>query len=204
LEKFENLPDDKKNTIINAGLKAFSKNGYKKCSVNDISSLAGIAKSMIFHYFVTKKNMYFYLLEFIKNLIVAEIKDTAIDAECDFFERIRLASGVKVAVLKKYPSAISFIKSFYFETDEEVVDDIKIRLSQGFAFSSSFALKEIDLKKFKPKVDPDVVLKMLHIYSEGFMGKAQYQPDLDIDEMTAEFYQCLVMLRQNLYKEEYL
>jgi len=159
---------------------------------------------MIFHYFGTKKNMYLYILEFIKNVIVAEIKDTAIDAECDFFDRIRLASGVKVAVLKKYPSALSFIKSFYFETDEEVVDDIKIRLSQGFAFSSSFALKEIDLKKFKSKVDLDVVLKMLHIYSEGFMGKSQYQPDLDIDEMTAEFYQCLDMLRQNLYKEEYV
>jgi hypothetical protein len=65
-------------------------------------------------------------------------------------------------------------------------------------------LENIDTEKFKLGVDPSLVLKMLHTYSEGFMAKAQHQPVLDIDEMTAEFYQCLNMLKQNLYKEEYL
>lgn len=204
MEKFINLPDDKKNAIINAGLTAFSKSGYKKCSVSDIAFLAGIAKSMIFHYFRTKKNMYFYLLEFIRNEIVDDFLQKKINEESDFFERIRLATEVKVTILKKYPCAVPFIMSFCFETDKEVADEIKIRLAQGFNFSTSFALKDIDRKKFKPGVDPDLVLKMLHTYSEGFMAKAQYLPVFDIDEITAEFYQCLNMLRQNLYKEEYL
>jgi AcrR family transcriptional regulator len=204
MEKFANLPDDKKNVIVNAGLTAFSKSGYKKCSVSDIASLAGIAKSMIFHYFGTKKNMYFYLLEFIRNEIVDAILQKKINDESDFFERIRLATEVKVAVLKKYPCAISFIMSLYFETDKEVVDDIKVHLEQRFDFSTSFALKDIDSKKFKPGIDPNLVLTMLHRYSEGFLGKAPYQPDLNVDEITAEFCQCLNMLRDNLYKEEYL
>jgi len=204
MEKFLGLPSEKKNTIINAGLKAFGKNGYKKCSVSDIASLAGIAKSMIFHYFGTKKDMYFYLLEFIADAIVNEVKFAAIDAESDFFERIRLAAYMKVAVLKHHPHAISFIMSFYFETDEEVVEDINVRLAQGFNYSSDFALKDIEMRKFKSDVDPRLVIKMLHYYTEGFLGKAKYQTDLDIDEMTEEFYQCLDMLRKNLYKEEYL
>lgn len=204
MEKFINLPGEKRNAIINAGLKAFSKSGYKKCSVSDIASLAGIAKSMIFHYFGTKKDMYFYLWVFIGNTIVNEIKSAALDAECDFFERIRLATEVKVAVLKMYPYAVSFMMSFYFETDEEVADEIKIHLAQGVNLSTSFALRDIDRKKFKPGVDPGLVLKILQNFNEGFLGRTQYQPDLDIDKMTAEVFQCLNLLRENLYKEEYL
>ncbi|MBS3949715.1 MAG: TetR/AcrR family transcriptional regulator [Peptococcaceae bacterium] len=204
MENLMSLSDNKKNVLINAGLTAFSRCGYRKCSVSDIASLAGVAKSMIFHYFGTKKNVYFYLIEFIRDTIVNEFKSTSIDAESDFFERIRLGTAVKVAVLKRYPHAVSFIKNFCFETDPEVVDDIKVWLAHGFNFSSSFALRDIDLEKFKPGIDPSLVVRMLHTYSEGFMAKAQHQPDLDIDEITAEFYQCLNMLRQNLYSEGFL
>lgn len=204
MEKFINLPIEKQNAIINAGLAAFSRNGYKKCYVSEIASLAGIAKSMVFHYFGTKKDMYLYLLEFVADTIFNEIKSKAIDAECDFFERIRLATEVKVAVLKRHPSAISFIMRFYFETDKEVEDDIKSLLAQRVSFSTGFALKDIDRNKFKQGVDPNLVLKVLQNFNEGYLGRLQHQPALDIDEMTAEFYQCLNMLKQNLYKEEYL
>jgi len=186
VEKFINLPGEKRIAIINAGLKAFSKSGYKKCAVSDIASLAGVAKSMIFHYFGTKKNMYFYLMEFIGNAIVNEMKSTDIDVECDFFARIRLGTEVKVAVLKKYPCAISFVASFCIETDKEVADEIKLWLGQGFAFSTSFALKDIDTEKFKAGGEPSLVLKLLHGYSESFVSKVQKQPDLDIDEITEE------------------
>lgn len=204
MEKFITLPDEKKNIIINAGLTAFSQNGYRKCSVSDIASQAGIAKSMIFHYFGTKKNMYFYLIEFVRDAIVSAIKAVSIDAESDFFERIRLGTAVKVAVLKRYPQAVSFITKFCFETDPEVFDDIKFWLAQHTSISSSFALGNIDREKFKPGVDPSLVLKILQTYNEGFMAKMQYQSDLNIDEITVEFYQCLNMLRQNLYKEVFL
>ena len=204
MNKFISLPVNKRDAVINAGLKAFGKSGYRKCSVSDIAAFAGIAKSMVFHYFGTKRDMYFYLIQFVRDTIVTEFTSMSIDAECDFFERIRLGTMVKVAVLKRYPHATSFVKSFCFETDSEVSDDVKVWLAQGFDFSSSYALRNIDMDKFKPGVEPGLVVRMLHIYSEGFMSKAQYQPYLDIDAITTEFYQCLHMLRQNLYREEFL
>ncbi len=56
MEKFLNLPIEKQNDIIDAGLIAFGTNGYKKASISDIAKAAGISKSMIFHYFRTKKD----------------------------------------------------------------------------------------------------------------------------------------------------
>lgn len=34
MEKFFNLPEDKQNTIIDAALKSFGTNGYKKSSIS--------------------------------------------------------------------------------------------------------------------------------------------------------------------------
>jgi len=203
VDKFFSLPNDKKLVIINAGLSVFSRNGYRKCSVNDIASMADISKSMVFYYFGTKKEMYFYLIEHIGNTIIEQLKNSAIDRESDFFDRIREATDIKVSILMKHPNALSFLKRFYFETDKEVVDDIKAWLSKGFSFSSDFALKDIDKKKFKAEVDPNLIIKFLHTYSEGFIGKFQNQLDLNIDDMISEFYQFLDILKQNLYKEEY-
>lgn len=62
MEKFLNLPVEKQNIIIDAALKNFAVHGYKKTSISDIASSAGISKAMVFHYFGTKKELYVYLV----------------------------------------------------------------------------------------------------------------------------------------------
>ena len=49
MEKFLNLPVEKQNIIIDAALKNFAVHGYKKTSISDIASSAGISKAMVFH-----------------------------------------------------------------------------------------------------------------------------------------------------------
>lgn len=56
LERFFRLSEEKQNSIIDAALKAFGINGYKKTSVSDIAAEAGISKAMVFHYFGTKRH----------------------------------------------------------------------------------------------------------------------------------------------------
>lgn len=56
MEKFLSLPMEKRNLIIDAALKSFGLHGYKKASISDIASSAGISKAMMFHYFGTKKS----------------------------------------------------------------------------------------------------------------------------------------------------
>lgn len=196
--------ENKKTNIINAALASFSKNGYKKTSVNDIALLAGVSKSMIFHYFTNKRNLYFFLFEFLGKEIMNNVKDNGIKTKHDFFERVKFGTEIKMKILAKSPHALSYMKSFYFEKDTEVVEEIQQRLANGFAFSANFALEGISDEKFKPGVQAPLVMRFLHTYAEGFMSKIENQPDLNIEEATREFYQCLDMLKSNLYKEEYL
>ncbi len=58
-EKFFSLPEEKQRTIINAGYRVFSQNSYKNSPMSEIAQAAGISKSLLFHYFHNKKELYF-------------------------------------------------------------------------------------------------------------------------------------------------
>jgi len=57
-DKFFSLPEEKQLAIINAGYRVFSQNSYKKSPMNEIAAEAGISKSLLFHYFRNKRELY--------------------------------------------------------------------------------------------------------------------------------------------------
>ena len=204
LENFHNLPLEKQSTIINASLDAFGTNGYKKTSVSDIAKAAGISKAMVFHYFGTKKDLYFYLLNFCSNLVVEEINHKMDNSITDFFERIIMATTIKVAIIKKYPATLSFLYSVYYETNEEVKDGIVTIMSQGDAFRTNIVFEGLDDSKFKEGVDVKLVMKMLTWMSEGFVNPSKSLQSEDLDIICNDLYESMKLLKNNLYKEEYL
>lgn len=204
MEKFFNLPVEKQKKIIDAALNSFGTNGYKKASVNDIAEAAGISKSMVFHYFGTKKELYFYLIEYCGGILMNEIREKFDSTVTDFFDRIKLATNIKVAVMKKHPAILSFLNSSYFETAEEVRGEIASLLAKGEVFRGSIVLDGMDVKKFKDGIDPKLVMKMLTWLAEGYVNAPSNKAEYDIDVLCEEFDQCISMLKKNFYKEEYL
>jgi AcrR family transcriptional regulator len=161
---------------------------------------------MIFHYFGTKKALYLYLLNYSGSIIVKEVNENFDNTVTDFFDRIRLSSNIELAVLKKHPALFTFIKSAYFETDEAVSDHVKALYlgSQGEEFRSKIAFNGTDTSKFKDGVDITLVMKMLVWQAEGFMNQFSRETELDMESFCDEYFQCMELLKKNLYKEEYL
>ena len=60
-KKFFSLSKEKQQTIINAGYRVFSQNSYKNSPMREIADAAGISKSLLFHYFHNKKELYLFL-----------------------------------------------------------------------------------------------------------------------------------------------
>ena len=60
-ERFYALPPEKQQAIINAGYRVFSQNSYKNSPMSEIAAEAGISKSLLFHYFHNKKELYLFL-----------------------------------------------------------------------------------------------------------------------------------------------
>jgi AcrR family transcriptional regulator len=203
LDKFLNLPAEKQKTVIDAALKMFGANGYKKTSASDIASAAGISKAMIFHYFGTKKGLYMYLIDYSANLLFNEVTENFDYKVNDFFERIRLSSYIEISVMKKHPGIPGFLSSMYFEQDEEVKEEINALLSKGEGLRSRLAFEGVDYSKFKASVDLKVVMKMLSWIGDGYAKQLSNNPNIDYDLMMKEFEECLDLLKNNLYREEY-
>lgn len=202
VEKFLSLTKEKQDTIINAALTVFSKSGYKKASVNDIAVAAGISKAMVFYYFGTKKNLYFYLLDLCKNNIINDIENGLKENTADFFDRITLVSKIKISALKEHPGMLSFFKNVYLEMDKEVERDIQKFLSQNI--SVQFIYDGIDYSKFKDGIEPKLVLKMLIWITEGYINELPKGAEIDIEKLMKEFNDCLNLIKNNFYKKEYV
>ncbi|HEY5563390.1 MAG TPA: TetR/AcrR family transcriptional regulator [Clostridiaceae bacterium] len=204
MEKFFRLPLEKQNIIIDAALKCFGTNGYKKSSISDISTAAGISKAMIFHYFGTKKAFYFYLIDLCGNTLINEIEKRFDYTITDFFDRIKLSSNIEMSVMKKHPGIPSFLTSMYFEKDEEVKEDIKAVLAKGEDIRNKIAFEGMDTSKFKEGIDPKLVMKMLLWLTDGYVNQLSSKAKLDYDGLFDEFDECLNLLKNNFYKEEQL
>ncbi|WP_234124413.1 TetR/AcrR family transcriptional regulator [Clostridium hydrogenum] len=206
MEKFLSLPVEKQNTIIDAALKCFGTNGYKKTSVSEIASNAGISKAMVFHYFGTKKALYIYLIELSSDLIMNEIYEKFDKTITDFFDRIIISGNIKVSVMKKHPAIFLFLTNVYFETDEEVKKDIQNIFVKGEVFRNKIAFDGTDTSKFKTGIDSKLVMKMLVWLAEGYTSELsnKINTEADFDELFKEYYECVNLIKNNFYKEEYI
>ncbi|SHF32881.1 transcriptional regulator, TetR family [Seinonella peptonophila] len=203
MEKFFNLATEKQQKIVDAALASFGANGYKKTSIRDIATAAGISKAMVFHYFGTKKQLYLYLIEHCANTLFHEIKhkfDPHID---DFFDRIELVGNIKFEAMKKQPSIGTFLWSMYEEQDSEIKPMIQASMVNGEAekFRESIAFTGMDASKFREDVDPKLVYKMLLWMAEGCFRHVSNLEDGHIDAAYDEYKRGLQLLKTAFYKE---
>ena len=62
-QTFFNLPEEKRDLIVDLAIEEFSGHDYDLASVSRIVSKANIAKGSFYQYFEDKQDLYFYLLD---------------------------------------------------------------------------------------------------------------------------------------------
>ncbi len=204
MDAFLNLPAAKRQAILDAAMTVFAKMGYKKASVSDIAAAAGISKAAVFHYFGSKKALYFYLIQHGAALVMEEFHNKLDDTASDFFDRVRNSARVKVAFMHAHPPVLAFLGAVYFETDPDVNAEVRALFSQGYAIQHQIALEGADLSKFKDDVDPQLVLNILVRFAEGYVSPSAHNAETDMDELMREFEASLELMKRHFYKEEYL
>jgi AcrR family transcriptional regulator len=202
LESFLALPFEKQNVFIDAALRCFSTNGYKKTSVSDIAAAAGISKALVFHYFGTKKALYLYLIDLCTHIITNELEEKFDNTVTDFFARIKLATSIEISIMKKHPAILSFLDSAYFENDDEVKADIAKILtgSEGENLRSKIAFEGTDTSKFKDDINPKLVMKILSLITDGYLSKMP-KIGIDLDALCEDFDEYINLFKKNFYKE---
>lgn len=203
MEKFKELSEERQQPIIEAALKCFGKHGYKKASMGDIAQNSGVSKPMLFHYFGTKRDLYLYLSEYVRTVMLDAYKRSEINSYDDLFERIITDSRMKMGILERYPNILKFIISMFDETDDAVTDITKKIMPESQRFSYDLVLKKDDAVKFKEGVNIDEVMRLMFLMAEGYAHEMSDER-CSLGEITEEMERIMNMLKSNLYKEEYL
>lgn len=204
-EKFFELPEEKKQKIINAGFEIFSKNTYKKASTEDIAARAGISKGLLFYYFHNKKALYMFLLDYAKQLMTDVVIDAGFGEIKDVFEMLEYASVRKYQLLQKNPHIMDYLMRVMSLQNEAVSDDVN-RVWQDTAndvFANYFA--KLDYSKFRDDVNPQEIIRMLLWTAEGYMLERQkYGQPSELDDLMEKFKRWTALFKKIAYKEEYL
>ena len=116
--KFFSLPEEKQSAILNAGFHVFSQNTYKKSPMSEIADAAGISKSLLFHYFHNKKELYLFLWDTCCKITVEEMIRSGVSEGC-LWEYIRRGCMNVDAMEKDFRKLLEFWKKIYLRKNRE-------------------------------------------------------------------------------------
>lgn len=187
-EKFFSLPEEKRLAIINAGYRVFSHNSYKKSPVSEIAAEAGISKSLLFHYFRNKRELYLFLIENAATTTYKYLYEFGCGVgEDDIFEMMQRGLKAKVALMKKYPDLTIFTLKAYYETDPEVSEDIQKIIGRIASFDANAKFLKIDPEKFAEGIDLKMMYTDMYLASEGYLWEKSQLGSFNADEVEKDF-----------------
>ena len=204
-QKFFKLPQERQDLIRNSAMVEFGEGSFKKTSADSIAKRAGVSKSLLFHYFKDKRELYLYLFQFALDVCIRQYMVKTYDfGETDFFLALEKGQEVKMGMVRRYPGLFRFVMRAYYERDSILSPKLWKGLNNLLESTSKDFLKRMDVHKFKDGVDPWEVIRLLTLAAEGMMARTGACTVEEIEVLFQEYQKYAQMLRQNLYKEEYL
>ncbi|GAB6085080.1 TetR/AcrR family transcriptional regulator [Alkaliphilus crotonatoxidans] len=203
-QKFFSLEAKKQERIINAALKEFARNGYEKASTNEIIKEAEISKGSLFSYFNNKRELYFFLFQYVSE-IIDKIYSEVDWNEPDFFERIRQLGLAKFKIYKRFPQVFDFLKAVSNEEAYEVKPDVKKISKNLIEGGLERGYQNIDFSKFRGDIDLE---KIMNIITWTMLGFSEQQRDsvTSMEEVSIEVLEewevYFDILKRCFYKKE--
>ena len=186
-EKFFNLPIEKQERIINAGYRVFSQNSYKKSPMSEIADAAGISKSLLFHYFLNKKELYMFLWDNCAKTTVQYLTEYKCYEQKDLFEMMYRGMQAKMEIIRKYPDMARFVIKAYYEKDPAVCDDIRQSYQKLLNMKSKATLMKLEPEKFMPGLNLQMMYREMFWAAEGYLWENVQQGSLNMEKMEDDF-----------------
>ncbi len=183
--KFFDLKKEKQDRMMNAGLKIFAKNGYRKASTDDIVAEAGISKGLLFHYFESKLGLYAFLYDYSVRFMTMELTAAVASDEKNLFAIARSVENAKLNVLKGYPYMQLFLNCAKREdVSEALLATEEKRCVYQTMLDGIYA--KADFEAFPSIEDGQRIANMLKFTMDGLMmthmAEGSYHPQMCYEE----------------------
>lgn len=113
-----------KKEILNTCFEVFVKNGYTNTTTAMLSEAAGVSKALLFHHFMSKKNIFISVLEYCFDKMSEEFEEESLSDFNDFFEAKGNSGLSKINYLRQNPDISKLLYEAYVATPDELKEDI--------------------------------------------------------------------------------
>lgn len=202
-EKFFALSQEKQTGIINAGFRVFARNSYKKSPVQEIADAAGISKSLLFHYFRNKRELYLFLWEQACEITVRYLSRYGCYEPTDLFEMMERGMRAKIQMMRQYPAMAQFAIKAFYEEDADVHSTILESYQKHFDRKARDAILRVDPEDLIPGLDLSMMYREMYLASEGYLWEVlQRGGAFDPAELEKDFAQMLAFWKQVYLRKE--
>lgn len=201
-EKFFSLPPEKQQKIINAGFRVFSQNSYCKSPMGEIAADAGISKSLLFHYFRNKKELYLFLWNRCAEITMEYLNKYRCYEPTDLFEMMERGMMTKFRIMELYPHMAAFAVKAFYEKDEQICCEVQKSYHKFFDMKASRALAALDPADYVPGLDLKMMYREMYLASEGYLWEMLQSGELDVARMQKDFSE-LMKFWKSVYRRDH-
>lgn len=202
-EKFYALPLEKQQKIINAGFRVFSRNSYRKSPMQEIADEAGISKSLLFHYFCNKKELYLFLWDRAADITLEHLNRNHCYESTDLFEMMERGMHAKIQIMCSYPDMTAFAMKAFYEKEASVCGDIQNSYRQHFNRKAADALAGLNPDDFIPGLDLEMMYRQIYLMSVGYLWEiSQRGETLNAAALEKDFSEMLAFWKNVYLRKE--
>ena len=157
-QTFFNLPEERRNRIIETAINEFSQNSFINASISKIAENANVAKGSMYQYFENKKDLYKYVLEISALKKQEYLMDCLHNLEHLYFIDIIKELYVKgLEFASDNPKLAGIANNFMKESDIKFKEEI---MGMGIKKSNQFFEILIEKAKEKGEINPQIDTKV--------------------------------------------
>ena len=203
---FENLNEGKMKNILDACIHEFADKGYDKASTNTIIKEAGISKGILFHYFKSKKNLFFYIIDHCIQKLLEEYKKYPLTETRDIFQRLSELGVIKLKIAQTHPDLIRLFMEALEKAPQEMRSEIEKKYIQVSKEFMPMFFEDVDYSKFRRDVEPSKAIEIIMLflgalgekYLQNYKGKEK-ELFQNYDKILAEYNVYMEILMYGMY-----
>lgn len=208
-EKFEALPEEKRQKILDACLDEFAEHGYLSASTNRIVRAAGISKGLLFHYFESKKKLFLYVLDHTINHLMQKMAKYSALLQGDFFETMGQYALIKTQLAVEEPAMYRILYDVYLNLPKEIKEELMERYGQILSGQREAFCMTMDAAKLKAGVTVDTAVNLITDFLDGYYQRniesyKAYTPEeflVKIDDIKEDLMKYMDIIKKAVYKD---
>ena len=179
-----------KRKIFETSMELFAKKGYEATSVEEITSVVGVAKGTLYYHFSSKEEIFNFLVEegmkLLKNSI--EIKTQKCD---NYIDKLKAILLIQIKVIVKYENIITIVLSQIWGKEPR---NLKCK---GYVFEYIKTIEKIVEEGIKKgeivNADPEVIASAVFgTTCSSLIYKVKSEKEIDIATMYHEFEKSII------------